>query len=71
MTYEEACKHYFEWAKQFVVRDADLEINNPNINLSEEIDGVWHLKNIHGPLAVVRQDEHQVLVLHESEGQDE
>ncbi len=48
MNYEEAVTAYFEDAKQ-----SPGEPRMPNAGLSEEFDGIWHLANVNGPLAVV------------------
>src|SRR5690606_30968505 len=51
LTYEEACHAFSNWAE-----GQPGEPQTPNEGLSEEHDGLWHLENINGPLAVVTAD---------------
>jgi hypothetical protein len=47
-SYDQACDAYMKWAK------AQPGVpQQPNEGLSKEYDGLWHLENIHGPLAAV------------------
>lgn len=51
MTFDEACTRYFEWAEQFPNDPAQ-----PNRNLSQQDEGIWHLENVNGPLVAVTSD---------------
>lgn len=52
MNFQEATAIYDEWAKSQFNRDPDM----PSEGLSEAFDGIWHLANLNGPLAVVTAD---------------
>jgi len=52
MTYQEAVTSYTKWAEQ-----SPWVPDQPNENFSEEHDGIWHLNNVNGAIAVVADDE--------------